>query len=106
MCQIYAQADPILYESRARSVRIMGVITTIKLENLFWQTLAELAADNDLTTNQLIAKLHDEVTTHLGEASNFSSFLRVTCLRYQSLKTHAGFATTAATAATKVSASA
>ena len=106
MCQIYAQADPILYESRARSVRIMGVITTIKLENLFWQTLAELAADNDLTTSQLIAKLHDEVTTHLGEASNFSSFLRVTCLRYQSLKTDAGFAATAATAATKISATA
>ncbi|AEK63034.1 hypothetical protein CFU_3210 [Collimonas fungivorans Ter331] len=106
MCQIYAQADPILYESRARSVRIMGVITTIKLENLFWQTLAELAADNDLTTNQLIAKLHDEVTTHLGEASNFASFLRVTCLRYQSLKTDAELATTAATAATKISAAA
>ena len=86
MCQIYSQADPILYESRTRSVRIMGVITTIKLENLFWQTLSELAADNDLTTNQLIAKLHNEVTAHLGETSNFSSFLRVTCLRYQSLK--------------------
>ena len=95
MCQIYAQADPILYESRARSVRIKGVITTIKLENLFWQTLAELAADNDLTTNQLIAKLHEEVTTHFGEASNFASFLRVTCLRYQALKTHAGFETKA-----------
>ncbi|WP_211444143.1 ribbon-helix-helix domain-containing protein [Collimonas humicola] len=106
MCQIYAQADPILYESRARSVRIMGVITTIKLENLFWQTLAELAADNDLTTNQLIAKLHEEVTTHLGEASNFASFLRVTCLRYQTLKSHAGLETAAATAATKIGASA
>ena len=95
-----------LYESRARSMRIMGVINTIKMENLFWQTLAELAADNDLTTNQLIAKLHDEVTTHLGEASNFASFLRVTCLRYQSLKTDAELATTAATAATKISAAA
>jgi predicted DNA-binding ribbon-helix-helix protein len=106
MCQIYAQADPILYESRARSVRIMGVITTIKLENLFWQTLAELAADNDLTTNQLIAKLHDEVTTHLGEASNFASFLRVTCLRYQALRAHVGFESKAVSAATKINAAA
>ena len=106
MCQIYAQADPILYESRARSVRIMGVITTIKLENLFWQTLAELAADNDLTTNQLIAKLHDEVTTHFGEASNFASFLRVTCLRYQALKSRAGFETKAVSAASKINAAA
>ncbi|GAC1322036.1 MAG: ribbon-helix-helix domain-containing protein [Collimonas sp.] len=106
MCQIYAQADPILYESRARSVRIMGVITTIKLENLFWQTLAELAADNDLTTNQLIAKLHEEVTTHFGEASNFASFLRVTCLRYQALKTGAGFESKVVSSPNKISATA
>ena len=44
MCRIYAQTDPILYECRARSVRISGVTTTIRLENLFWQTLSELAA--------------------------------------------------------------
>ena len=36
-------------------IRVGG--TTIRLENLFWQTLSELAADNDMTTNQLIAKL-------------------------------------------------
>jgi predicted DNA-binding ribbon-helix-helix protein len=89
MCKIYAQTDPILYECRARSVRISGVITTIRLENLFWQTLSELAADNDMTTNQLIAKLHEEVSQHLGEATNFASFLRVTCLRYQGLKASA-----------------
>lgn len=106
MCQIYAQADPILYESRTRSVRIMGVITTIKLENLFWQTLAELAADNDMTTSQLIAKLHGEVTAHLGEASNFSSFLRVTCLRYQTLKTQAGYQLKSATTNEKTKAAA
>ena len=89
MCRIYAQTDPILYECRARSVRISGVTTTIRLENLFWQTLSELAADNDMTTNQLIAKLHEEVTQHLGETTNFASFLRVTCLRYQGLRANA-----------------
>ena len=86
MCSIYSHADPILYEYRARSVRIDGVITTIRLENMFWQTLSELAGDNDMTTNQLIAKLHGEVSAYLGEATNFSSFLRVTCLRYLGLK--------------------
>ncbi|HMC48344.1 MULTISPECIES: ribbon-helix-helix domain-containing protein [Burkholderiaceae] len=89
MCRIYAQTDPILYECRARSVRISGVTTTIRLENLFWQTLSELAADNDMTTNQLIAKLHEEITQHLGETTNFASFLRVTCLRYQGLRANA-----------------
>jgi predicted DNA-binding ribbon-helix-helix protein len=89
MCKIYAQTDPILYECRSRSMRISGVTTTIRLENLFWQTLSELAADNDMTTNQLIAKLHEEVTQHFGEATNFASFLRVTCLPYQGLKADA-----------------
>ena len=56
MCKIYAQTDPIPYECRSRSLRISGVTTTIRLENLFWQTLSELAADNDMTTNQLIAE--------------------------------------------------
>jgi len=86
MCSIYSHADPILYEYRARSVRIDGVITTIRLENMFWQTLSELAGDNEMTTNQLIAKLHGEVSAYLGEATNFASFLRVTCLRYLGLK--------------------
>lgn len=86
MCQIYAQTDPILFESRSRSVRINGVITTIRLENLFWEILAELANDNGQTTNQLIAKLYEEVTEYMGETANFTSFLRVSCLRYQSLK--------------------
>jgi predicted DNA-binding ribbon-helix-helix protein len=89
MCKIYAQTDPIVYECRARSVRISGVTTTIRLENLFWQTLSELASDNDMTTNQLIAKLHEEITQHLGETTNFASFLRVTCLRYQGLRANA-----------------
>jgi predicted DNA-binding ribbon-helix-helix protein len=105
MCRIYAQTDPILYECRARSVRISGVTTTIRLENLFWQTLSELAADNDMTTNQLIAKLHEEITQHLGEATNFASFLRVTCLRYQGLRASASMdfrSHVAATATDKV----
>lgn len=88
MCSIYSHADPILYECRARSLRIDGVITTIRLENLFWQTLSELAGDNEMTTNQLLAKLHGEVSAYLGVAPNFASFLRVTCLRYLALKAH------------------
>jgi len=36
MCQFYVKADPILYESRSRTIRIHGVITSIRLENLAW----------------------------------------------------------------------
>ena len=86
MCEIYVKADPILYESRSRSLRIRGYVTKIRLENLFWDTLAELAAGEGMTTNQLVTKLYDEIVEFRGEVDNFASFLRVTCLRYLSLR--------------------
>jgi predicted DNA-binding ribbon-helix-helix protein len=84
MCEIYRKTDPILYESRTRSIRMRGVLTTIRLENLFWEVLTEMAAHESITTNQLVAKLHDEVVAWRGESINFASFLRVCCLRYLS----------------------
>jgi predicted DNA-binding ribbon-helix-helix protein len=85
MCGIFSRADPILYESRSRSVRIHGVITSIRLENQFWDVLAEIAKDEGITTNQFIAKLYDEIIQHHGEVANLASFLRVSCLRYMAL---------------------
>jgi predicted DNA-binding ribbon-helix-helix protein len=86
VCEIYRKTDPILYESRTRSVRMHGVLTTIRLENLFWEVLTEMAAREGCTTNQLVATLHDEVAGWRGEAVNFASFLRVCCLRYLSAR--------------------
>jgi predicted DNA-binding ribbon-helix-helix protein len=86
MCQLYVKTDPILYESRSRTIRIHGVVTSIRLENLAWDVLTELAAQESMTTNQLIATLHDEMLSHRGEVSNFASFLRITCLRYLRVK--------------------
>ncbi len=86
MCEVYVKADPILYESRSRSLRIHGVVTTLRLENLFWDTLAEMAAGEGVSTNQLIATLHDEIVAFRGEVDNFASFLRVTCMRYRQLQ--------------------
>lgn len=85
MCEIYVKADPILYEARSRSVRIHGVVTSLRLENLFWDVLAQIAARDGMTTNQLIAKLYDELIEHRGEVPNLASFLRVSCMRYLSL---------------------
>jgi|SRR5579872_1307820 len=82
MCNIYVKADAMQYESRTRSLRIHGVPTTIRMENLFWDVLGEMAARDGQTTNQLIVKLHDELTAYREDAFNFASFLRVCCLRY------------------------
>ncbi|NBW54410.1 MAG: aryl-sulfate sulfotransferase [Betaproteobacteria bacterium] len=82
MCEYFVKADPILYEQRTRSVRIRGMLTSIRLENTVWDVLAEMAEDEGCTTNALICTLHDEIMQHRGEVSNFASFLRVTSLRY------------------------
>lgn len=82
MCEFFVAADPILYESRARTVRIHGVSTSIRMENFIWDTLASLAAEEGKTTNALIVQFHDEILRHRGDVQNFTSFLRVTCLRY------------------------
>jgi predicted DNA-binding ribbon-helix-helix protein len=84
MCEIYVKADPIHYELRTRSIRIHGVVTSIRLENMSWDVLAKIALKDGLTTNQLICQLYDEVIRQQGKVSNFCSFLRVSCMRYLS----------------------
>jgi predicted DNA-binding ribbon-helix-helix protein len=82
MCEFFVKADPIEYEQRSRTVRIHGVLTSIRLENMMWDTLAEMAQAEGRTTNALISTFHDEILAHRGEVPNFASFLRVTCIRY------------------------
>jgi predicted DNA-binding ribbon-helix-helix protein len=82
MCEFFVKADPIAYEQRTRTVRIHGVLTSLRLENMVWDTLAEMAGTEGCTTNALIVKFHDEILAHRGEVPNFASFLRVSCMRY------------------------
>ena len=86
MCEFFAKADPIQYEQRSRTVRMHGALTSIRLENMVWNVLAEMAEAEGRTTSALIAMFHDEVTAHRGAVPNFASFLRVTCLRYLARK--------------------
>ena len=82
MCEFFVKADPIQYEQRSRTVRIHGVLTSLRLENMVWDVLAEMAQAEGRTTNALISLFHDEILARRGEVPNFASFLRVTCLRY------------------------
>jgi predicted DNA-binding ribbon-helix-helix protein len=86
MCKIFIRADPQLYRSRSRSLRLRGVATSIRLENLFWQVLTEIGARDGMSVTQLIARLYDELVEAGGDCANFSSFLRVCCGRYLSLQ--------------------
>lgn len=85
MCKIFISADPSSYESRTRSVRLHGVVTSLRLENLHWAVLEEIAGRDGMTVAQLIEKLYDELVADRGAVGNFSSFLRVCALRYENL---------------------
>ncbi|THF61212.1 ribbon-helix-helix domain-containing protein [Pseudothauera rhizosphaerae] len=88
MCQIFTSADPALYASRARSIRLHGAATSLRLENVYWRTLEEIGRRDGLSVPQLVARLHDELDEAgvLGDRANFTSFLRVTCTRYLQLQ--------------------
>jgi len=88
MCEVFISADPESYASRTRSVRLHGVVTSIRLENLYWDVLAEIGERDGMTVVQLIEKLYDELVVARGEVGNFSSFLRVSALRYMALQAH------------------
>lgn len=85
MCQVFISANPESYESRTRSVRLHGVVTSIRLENLHWEVLEEIATRDGMGVTQLIEKLYDELVQTRGAVGNFASFLRVSALRYMAL---------------------
>jgi len=90
MCQVFIGADPVLYESRVRSVRLHGVATSIRLENLFWDVLGDIARRDGLSVPQLCTRLHDELAAERDGVENFASFLRVCCGRYLALQLSGG----------------
>ena len=86
MCEIFIRASEQSYAPETRSLRLHGVATSLRLEQLFWQVLEEIAGRDGMRVTQLIERLYDELIEYRGQAANFTSFLRVCCLRYQLLQ--------------------
>lgn len=80
MCRIYAGQDPGRYQPETRHLRLNGQSTSVRLETAFWAILEQIAATEGMSTPAFISKLHDEVLLLHGEARNFTSILRCTCL--------------------------
>lgn len=84
MCHIFASQDPRNYAYETRSVRLMGVVTSVRLEARFWAVLENLAQSQGMTVPQFLNSLYREVIDTHGEVSNFASLLRCCCLNYLS----------------------
>ena len=86
MCRLFIGADPAMWETRLRSVRMRGFATSVRLENIYWRLLEEIAGRDGLSVAEILARLYDELRETQGEVENFASFLRVCCARYLMLQ--------------------
>lgn len=86
MCRLFIGAEQQLWQSVTRSLRIDGVVTSVRLENFFWSALEEIAARDAMTVSRLLGKLYEESRAEGHDLDNFASFLRVCCGRYLALQ--------------------
>lgn len=86
MCQLFINADPQLWKSTSRSLRIDGMATSIRMETGFWTLLEEIARRDGMNVPQLITQLYHESIDAGHDLCNFTSFLRVCALRYLALQ--------------------
>jgi predicted DNA-binding ribbon-helix-helix protein len=86
MCQLFIDADPALWASHTRSFRMDGMVTSVRMEELFWRTLQTIGERDDLSVPQLLHRLYNESLDAGHDVGNFTSFLRVCCLRYLDLQ--------------------
>jgi len=82
MCHIFSGQKPERYEGETRSVRLGGHVTSVRLENAYWEILEEVSNAQDMTLGKFLTTLHDEVLDLRGEVHNFASLLRCACLTY------------------------
>ncbi len=86
MCRLFVEADSKLWESQTRSIRMDGMVTSVRLENMFWAILEEISVKDGMNVPQLLHQLYNESIDEGHDLSNFTSFLRVCCLRFVNLQ--------------------
>jgi predicted DNA-binding ribbon-helix-helix protein len=86
MCRLFIGANSQLWESQTRSIRMDGMVTSVRLETMFWSVLEEVAAKDDMNVPQLLHQLYNESIDAGHDLGNFTSFLRVCCLRFIDLQ--------------------
>ncbi len=86
MCQLFIDADSELWTSHTRSFRMDGMVTSVRLEEMFWRTLKTIGQRDDLTVPQLLHRLYNESLDAGHDVGTFTSFLRVCSLRFIDLQ--------------------
>ena len=78
-----------LARPHSRSVRLNGLATCLRLEEVYWTILAEIARVNSCSVNAVLSYVDREVHLRHGGVKNFSGLIRVVCVAHL-LKTDSG----------------
>ncbi|ROV60941.1 DNA-binding protein [Vibrio ponticus] len=82
MCEIYSGTEVELFELKTKSVRIDGVVTSVRLEAVFWKVIDDIATEANISVAEFLTRIYQEVIEKRGEVGNFTSLLRVACTTY------------------------
>lgn len=69
-----------LAQPLARSVRLNGFATCLRLEQVYWNILASIARNHCCSVNALLSRVDREVHLRHGGVKNFSGLVRVMCV--------------------------
>ncbi|MBV4522748.1 ribbon-helix-helix domain-containing protein [Pseudomonas sp. SWRI74] len=75
-----SEFDMGLVQPLSRSVRLNGFATCLRLEQVYWDILAEMARVNCCSVSALLSYLDREVHLRHGGVKNFSGLVRVVCV--------------------------
>lgn len=64
----------------ARSIRLNGFATCLRLEQVYWDILGDLAQLNSCSVSTLLSHVDREVQLRHGGVRNFSGLVRVVCV--------------------------
>lgn len=69
--------DMSLAQPEARSLRLNGKSTCLRLERVYWDIIVRAARGEGVSVSCLLSALDREVQFRFGEVANFSSLVRV-----------------------------
>jgi len=78
--QRYCDFDSKLVTPRQRSVRINGLATCIRLEEIYWTIIDMLAKQESITVGKLLSKWAIEIDLRSDVVRNFTGYVRVICI--------------------------
>ncbi|MFU2325198.1 ribbon-helix-helix domain-containing protein [Pseudomonas sp. NFX98] len=75
-----SEFDMGLVQPLSRSVRLNGFATCLRLEQVYWDILGEIARLNGCSVSALLSYVDREVHLRHGGVKNFSGLVRVVCV--------------------------